>query len=50
MDFDEEYEEQEEQAHPQAQDMEIDEQDVPYLELRTDRERQAYAMLKNHVF
>ena len=30
-----------------AEDMEIDEDDAPYLELQADRERQAYAMIKN---
>ena len=30
--------------------MEIDDQGAPYLDLRNDRERQAYAMLKNRVF
>ena len=30
--------------------MEIDEDDAPYLDLRDDRERQAYAMIKNRSF
>ena len=53
MDY--EQDEQEEQfeeqaAEPQAEDMEIDEDDAPYLDLRDDRERQAYAMIKNRSF
>ena len=53
MDY--EQDEQEEQfeeqaADPQAEDMEIDEDDAPYLDLRDDRERQAYAMIKNRNF
>ena len=34
-------------ADPQAEDMEIDDDDALYLDLRDDRERQAYAMIKN---
>ena len=30
--------------------MEIDEDDAPYLDLQDDRERQAYAMIKNRSF
>ena len=53
MDY--EQDEQEEQfeeqaAEPQAEDMEIDEDDAPYLDLRDDRERQAYATIKNQCF
>ena len=53
MDY--EQDEQEEQfeeqaAEPQAEDMEVDEDDAPYLNLRDDRERQAYAMIKNRSF
>ena len=45
---DEQEEQIEEQAEePQAEDMEIDEDDAPYLDLQDDRERQAYAMIKN---
>ena len=40
----------EQAANPQAEDMEIDEDDAPYLDLRDDRERQAYAMIKNLSF
>ena len=44
---DEQEEQFEEQAvEPQAEDTEIDEDDAPYLDLRDDRERQAYAMIK----
>ena len=53
MDYeqDEQEEQVEEQAEePQAEDMEIDEDDAPYLDLREDRERQAYAMLKHQGF
>ena len=53
MDY--EQDEQEEQfeeqaAEPQAEDMEIDEDDAPYLDLQDDREHQAYAMIKNRSF
>jgi len=34
----------------QAKDMEIDDEDAPYIDLRDDRERQAYAMLKRQSF
>ena len=53
MDYeqDEQEEQFEEQAtDPQAEDMEIDGDDAPYLDLRDDRERQAYAMIKNQSF
>ena len=53
MDYeqDEQEEQIEEQAkEPQAEDMEIDEDDAPYLDLRDDREHQAYAMIKNRSF
>ena len=53
MDY--EQDEQEEQfeeqvAEPQAEDMEIDEDDALYLDLRNDYERQAYAMIKHQNF
>ena len=38
------------QAEPQAEAMEIDEDDAPYLDLRDARERQAYAIIKNRSF
>ena len=50
MDYkqDEQEEQFEEQAAElQSEDMEIDEDDASYLDLRDDRERQAYAMIKN---
>ena len=53
MDYeqDEQEEQFEEQAtEPQAEDMEIDEDDAPYLDLQDDRERQAYTMIKNKSF
>ena len=34
----------------QAEAMEIDEDDAPYLDLRDARERQAYAIIKNRSF
>ena len=53
MDYeqDEQEEQFEEQAvEPQAEDMEIDEDDAPYLDLQADHERQAYAMINNRSF
>ena len=53
MDYeqDEQEEQFEEQAtEPQAENMEIDEDDAPYLDLQDDRARQAYAMIKNRSF
>ena len=53
MDYeqDEQEEQIEEQAEElQAENMEIDEDDAPYLNLRDDHERQAYAMIKNRSF
>ena len=53
MDYeqDEQEEQLEEQAAElQAEDMEIDEDDAPYLNLQDDRERQAYAMIKHRSF
>ena len=35
---------------PQAEVIEIDAEDAPYLDLRDDRERQGYAILKNRSF
>ena len=41
----------EEQAtEPQAEDLEIDDEDAPYLDFRDDRQRQTYAMLKRRSF
>ena len=50
--------EQDEQAEPmqehavesQAEDMKINDKDAPYLDLRNNRKRQAYAMLKGRSF
>ena len=53
MDYeqDEQEEPMEEQAAElQAEDMEIDDEDAPYLDLRDDRQRQTYAMLKRRSF
>ena len=48
---DEQEEQIEEQAEEsQAEDMKIDEDDAPYLNLQDDRERQAYTMIKNRSF
>ncbi|RLN42704.1 hypothetical protein C2845_PM01G44930 [Panicum miliaceum] len=47
MDYKEQGEQEEVQAEVQAEDMEIDEEDSPYIYLRSDRERQAYAILKH---
>ena len=40
----------EQAAKPQVEDMEIDDEDALYLDLRSDRERQAYAMIKRQSF
>ena len=40
----------EQAAEPQAEDMEIDDEDTPYLDLCDDRQHQAYAMLKRRSF
>ena len=53
MDYeqDEQEEHMEKQAiEPQAEDMEIDDEDAPYLDLRSDRKHQAYAMIKRRSF
>ena len=50
MDYEEEEEHEEMQAEPQAGVIEIDAEDAPYLDLRDDRERQGYAILKNRSF
>jgi hypothetical protein len=42
--------EQEEQAEPQVEDMEMNGDDALYLNLRYDHERQAYTILKHWVF
>ena len=47
MDYEEEEHYEEMQAEPQADVIEIDVEDAPYLDLRDDRERQGYAILKN---
>ena len=41
------YEEEEQYEEMQAEIVEIDAEDAPYLDLRGDRERQGYAILKN---
>ena len=38
------------QAEPQAEAMEIDEDDAPYLDLHDACERQGYAIIKNQSF
>ena len=50
MDYEEEEQYEEMQAEPQAEVIEIDAEDPPYLDLRDDRERQGYAILKNKSF
>jgi len=53
MDYEQDKQEEqiEEQAEePQAEDMEVDEDDAPYLDLLDDHERQAYAMIKHQSF
>ena len=50
MDYEQDEQEElfeEQAAYLQAEDMDIDEDDAPYLDLQDDRERQAYAMIKN---
>ena len=42
MDYEEEEQHEEVQAEPQAEAMEIDEDDAPNLDLRDARERQGY--------
>ena len=44
------YEEEEQHEEMQAEVIEIDAEDAPYLDLRDDRERQGYAILKNQNF
>ena len=50
MDYEEEEQYEEMQAEPQAEAIEIDTEDAPYLDLRDDRERQGYAILKDRSF
>ena len=49
MDYEEEEQYEEMQAEPQAEIIEIDAEDAPYLDLRDDRERQGYAIQKNKL-
>ena len=51
MDYEQDEEQYEEvQAEPQAEAMEIDEDEAPYLDLRDAHERQAYAIIKDRSF
>ena len=50
MDYEQEEQYKEVQAEPQAEAIEIDEDDAPYLDLHDARERQAYAIIKNRSF
>ena len=50
MDYEEEEQYKEMQTEPQAEVIEIDVEDAPYLDLRDDREQQGYAILKNRRF
>ena len=50
MDYEEEEQYEEMQAESQAEMIEIDIKDVPYLDLRDDREWKGYAILKIRSF
>src|SRR6185437_10126460 len=50
MDYEEEEHSEEMHAEPQAEPIEIDEGYAPYLDLRDDRERQGYSILKYRSF
>ena len=50
MDYEVEEQYEEVQAEPEAEAMEIDEDDAPYLDLCDARERQAYAIIKDRSF
>ena len=50
MDYEQDEPKEEQAAEPQAEDMEIDDEDTPYLYLWSDRECQAYAMIKRQSF
>ena len=50
MDYEKEEHYEEMQAELQAEAIEIDAEDAPHLDLRDDRERQGYAILKNRSF
>ena len=50
MDYEEDEQHEEMQTEPQAGVIEIDAEDAPYLDLRDDRERQGYAIIKNLSF
>jgi hypothetical protein len=50
MNYEEEEQYEEMQAEPQAEVIEIDAEDAPYLNLRDDRERQGYAILMIRIF
>ena len=50
MDYEQEEQYKEVQAEPQAEAIEIDEDDAPYLDLHDARERQAYAIIKDRSF
>ena len=47
MDYEEEGQYEVMEAEPQAEMIEIDAEDAPYLDLRDDHERQGYAIHKN---
>ena len=50
MDYEQEEQFEKQAAEPEAEDMEIDEDDAPYLDLQDDHEHQAYAMIKHQSF
>ena len=47
MDYEEEEQYEEMQAEPQAEAIEIDAEDAPYIDLQDDCEHQGYAILRN---
>ena len=50
MDYEQEEQSEEQAEESQAEDMEMDDDDTPYLDLWDDGERQAYAMIKHRDF
>jgi len=47
MHFEQEEQHEEQVEEPQAKDIDMDHNDAPYLDLRDNHERQAYAILKH---
>src|SRR6185312_5130045 len=50
IDYEEEEQYEEMRNEPQAEMIEIDAEDAPYIDLRDDHERQGYAIIKNRSF